>query len=53
MRRPAALFSIVFDLGAIILAPRFAAQAQDFREEGPREIEKCQTIDKPGSYKED
>jgi hypothetical protein len=35
----------------MILAPWVTAQAQDAREEGPREIEKCQTIDKPGSYK--
>jgi hypothetical protein len=46
MRRPAALFPIVLALGAMILAPLAGA-----REEGPREIEKCQTIDKPGSYK--
>jgi hypothetical protein len=48
MRRPATLFPIVLALGAIILAPR--AGAQDARE-GPREIEKCQTIDKSGSYR--
>ena len=36
-------------LAAILLA--FGAQAQDAREGGPIEIEKCQTIDKPGSYK--
>jgi parallel beta-helix repeat protein len=41
----------VLALAAIILAPWGATQAQDRREEGPREIEKCQTIDKPGSYK--
>jgi hypothetical protein len=51
MRRPAARFPIVLALGAIILAPRASAQAQDSRQEGPTEIEKCQTIDKPGSYK--
>ena len=50
MKRPAALFPIVFALGAIILAP-VAAQAQDSRQEGPREIEKCQTISNSGSYK--
>jgi hypothetical protein len=50
VRRPAALFSIVFALGAIILAPVAGARA-DGREEGPTEIEKCQTIDKSGSYK--
>jgi hypothetical protein len=51
MRRPAAFFKIVLALGAIILALRGGAQAQDAREEAPREIEKCRTIDKPGSYK--
>ena len=51
MRRPAALFPIVFGLGAIILAPRLSAQAQNAREEGPTESEKCRTIDQPGSYK--
>jgi hypothetical protein len=51
MRRPAALFPIALALGAIILAPRGGAQAQDAREEGPREIEKCKTISKPGSYR--
>jgi hypothetical protein len=51
MKRPAALFPIVLALGAIIVAPRCGAQAQNGREEGPIEIEKCQTISKPGSYK--
>jgi hypothetical protein len=51
MRRPAALFPIVLALGAIILAPRAGAQAQDAREEGPTEIKKCQTISQQGSYK--
>jgi hypothetical protein len=51
MKRPAALFPIVLALGAIILSPRGGAQAQDAREEGPTEIEKCRTISKPGSYK--
>jgi len=46
-----ALFPIVLALATIILAPQVAAQAQDGREEGPIEIEKCRTIDKPGSYK--
>jgi hypothetical protein len=50
MRRPAAVFTIALALGIIILVPRSAARA-DTREEGPFEIEKCQTIDKPGSYK--
>jgi hypothetical protein len=51
MRRPAALFSIALALGAMMLAPVAGAQAQDAREQGPREIEKCQTINKPGSYR--
>src|SRR5271169_3467083 len=46
MRRPAALSPIALALGAIILAPGAGA-----REEGPTEIEKCQTISNPGSYK--
>jgi hypothetical protein len=50
MRRSVALFPIVLALGAIILAPVPGAKAQS-AQEGPREIEKCQTIDKPGSYK--
>ena len=44
MRKSAALFPIA--LAAIILAPEASA-----REEGPFEIEKCQTISQPGSYK--
>jgi hypothetical protein len=51
MRRPAALFPIVLALGAIILTPRARAQEQGARAEGPTEIEKCQTISNPGSYK--
>src|ERR1700736_5361772 len=51
MRRPAAFFPIALALGAMILLPRAGAGAQDAREEGPREIEKCKTIDKPGSYR--
>jgi hypothetical protein len=50
MGRPAAVLTIALALGAIILAPRGGARA-DGREEGPFEIEKCRTIDKPGSYK--
>jgi hypothetical protein len=34
-----------------MLAPWASAQAQGGREEGPIEIEKCQTISQPGSYK--
>jgi hypothetical protein len=48
MRKSAAIFPIA--LAAIILAPEAAAQAQDARGE-PTEIEKCQTINQPGSYK--
>jgi hypothetical protein len=51
MKRPAAVFTIALALAAIVLAPRGGARAQDRREEIPLEIEKCQTIDKPGSYK--
>jgi hypothetical protein len=50
MRRPAAVFTIVLALGATILLPSAGARA-DGREEGPTEIEKCQTISKPGAYK--
>ena len=50
MRRPAAFYSIVLALAAIILAP-FAGARADGREEGPTEIDKCQTISRPGSYK--
>jgi parallel beta-helix repeat protein len=51
MRRPAVLFPIVLALGAMTLAPWASAQAQDSRQEGPIEIEKCQAIEKSGSYK--
>ena len=50
MRRPAAVFTIVLALVATMLLPSAGARA-DGREEGPTEIEKCQTIEKPGSYK--
>ena len=46
MTRPAVVFPIALALGAVILAPTAGA-----REEGPIEIEKCQTISQPGSYK--
>ena len=49
MRRSAAFLPIVLALAAIVLAS--GAQAQDAREEGPIEIDKCQTISHPGSYK--
>ena len=51
MKRSAAFFPIALAAAAITLVPLTGAQAQDFREEGPIEIEKCQTINKPGSYK--
>ena len=51
MKTPAAVLTIALALGAIILTSWGGAQAQDRREEGPTEIKKCQTIDKPGSYK--
>jgi hypothetical protein len=51
MRRQAALLPIVSALGAIVLTPLVGAKAQDSREEGPAKIQKCQTINKPGSYK--
>jgi len=50
MRRPAAWVVMALALGALILVPRAAAQAQDARE-GPREIAKCKMINKPGSYR--
>jgi hypothetical protein len=49
--RPAAVFTIAFALGAISLAPVAGAQAQDAGAAGPIEIEQCQTISHPGSYK--
>jgi hypothetical protein len=51
MRKPAAAFPIALALGAISLAPVAGAQVQDTRAEGPIEIEQCQTISHPGSYK--
>jgi hypothetical protein len=51
MKSSATLFPIALAFGAITLAPWASAQAQDSRQEGPIEIEKCQTISQPGSYK--
>ena len=51
MKTPASVFTIALALGAIISARVTGAKAQDAREEGPFEIDKCQTIDKSGSYK--
>ena len=45
MSKPALVFSIGLALGVISLAPLAAAQSQASREEGPIEIEKCQTIE--------
>jgi hypothetical protein len=45
MKRSAALIPIALALGTITLTSGLA-RAQDFREEGTIEIEKCQTIDK-------
>jgi hypothetical protein len=50
VKTPAALFPIVLALGGIILVPWPNAWAQD-TQGGPIEIEKCQTISQPGSYK--
>ncbi len=50
MKTPASCFAIVLALAAMIVAPVASARADD-REEAPIEIEKCQTISQPGSYK--
>jgi hypothetical protein len=50
MKTPASCFAVALALGTITLTPGLVL-AQDLREEGPIEIEKCGTIDKPGSYK--
>jgi hypothetical protein len=49
MRRSPAIFPAL-TFGAMMLAPVAGAQARDVQE-GPVEIEQCQTIDKPGSYR--
>lgn len=49
MRRPATFFPILLAFWALAFVPR--AVAQDARKEGPIEIDRCQTIDNPGSYK--
>jgi hypothetical protein len=51
MKKSAGLFPIALALGAIMLTPSAIAQAQDGRQEGRIQIEKCQTISQPGSYK--
>jgi hypothetical protein len=50
MRKPSVFLPIVLGLGIIILTPVTDVRA-DGSEEGPFEIEKCQTISQPGSYK--
>ena len=55
--RPLALFALVLALGALILTSQPGVHAeearhvQDAQQGGPIEIEKCQTIGQPGSYK--
>jgi hypothetical protein len=51
MKSSATLFPIALAFAAITLTPWTSAQAQDERADGPTGIEKCRTIDKPGSYK--
>jgi hypothetical protein len=51
MKTPASVFTIAVVLWAIIFGPVTGDRAQDAREEGPFPVEKCQTIDKSGSYK--
>ena len=51
MKTQPSVFTIAVVFWAIIFALVTGAKAQDAREEGPFEIEKCQTIDKSGSYK--
>jgi hypothetical protein len=50
MRKSAVFLPIVLAFGTIIFAPIAGVRA-DEREEGPFEIEKCQTISQPGSYR--
>jgi hypothetical protein len=50
VKTPAALFPIALALGGIVLVPWPSARAQD-AQEGPIQIDKCQTISEPGSYK--
>src|SRR5260370_20664663 len=51
MRTPAGFVPIVLALAAIILVSAACARGQNPRERGPIAIERCQTIDQPGSYK--
>jgi hypothetical protein len=48
MKRAGTFFPIAL---ALVIAFVSSALGQDAREDGPRQIEKCQTISKPGSYK--
>jgi len=50
MRRSVAALTVGLAMGAMSLAPGTGTPAQYPGEEGPIEIEKCQTISKPGSY---
>jgi hypothetical protein len=51
MGRLATYFPIVLALGAVILVPSAGPRAGDAKEEGPIEVDKCQAISQPGSYK--
>jgi hypothetical protein len=51
MRRTAAFFpTFLLTIGSLVLAPSGGARA-DSQGEGPIEIDKCQTISQPGSYR--
>jgi hypothetical protein len=50
VKTPAALFPTALALGGIILVPWPSARAQD-TQVGPTEIDQCQTISQPGSYR--
>src|SRR5215467_12550395 len=50
MRRSVAALTVALAMGAMSLAPGTGTPALYPGEEGPIEIEKCQTISKPGSY---
>jgi hypothetical protein len=51
MGRRGAYFPIVLVLAAVALLPDTVARAGNAPEEGPIEIQSCQTISQPGSYK--
>src|SRR5215813_12775747 len=50
MLRPVSCLPVGIAMGAMSLATGTGTPAQYPGEEGPIEIEKCQTISKPGSY---